>query len=119
MTNYRERIEQAVSVLLARGFKLVSTREWPAHFGDTEIVIAADATKLRFVSDRGQIFVDVARSDSPGWFDLSEVLTATGQRSAPGPWPTPDKAVVEFQEHESAVSQLLADDVRRARLKAR
>jgi hypothetical protein len=88
MALYREQIERAIGPLLNHGFKVVGVLETPKAFGNTELVLASDRLKLRFISDRGQTFVDVARSDAPGWYDLSEVLVALGLRSAAGPWDT-------------------------------
>jgi len=119
MAVYRDQIEHAIAPLLGLGFTVVGVLEAPKAFGNTELVLASSALKLRFISDRGETFVDVARTDAPGWYDLSEVLAASGQRPAAGPWDTPDLAVAEFQKNEAVVGQLLADDARRARLNVR
>jgi hypothetical protein len=77
MAVYRDQMEHAIAPLIGRGFTVVGVLEAPKAFGNTELVLASKDLKLRFISDRGQTFVDVARTEAPGWYDLSEV-----QRSA-------------------------------------
>ncbi len=119
MVGYRERIERAIAPLLSRGFAITSALETPENFGNTEILLASSAIKLRFISDRGQIFADVARPSSIGWYDLSELLTTLGLRSGAGPWDVAETAVQEFETNEALIDQMLADPVRLSSLRSR
>jgi hypothetical protein len=45
------------------------------------VVIESPLVRLRFISDRGQYFVDVApMARAGGWYDLAELLKAAGVR---------------------------------------
>jgi hypothetical protein len=119
VATYLELIERAIAPLLARGFTLVRALEVPKNFGNAQIQLASDVFKLRIMSDRGQTFMDVGASDSHDWYDLSDVLTAAGQRSVAGPWNDAAAAVAAFQQHEAVIGQVLTDNARRSRLRAR
>ena|SRR5579871_3521203 len=53
---YKEQVERAIAPLVSCGYKITSVREVP-DFGNVELVIASTTLALRFISDRGQIFV--------------------------------------------------------------
>lgn len=110
MAIYHDRIEAAIKPLLARGFRVTESTETPQSFGDTRVVVTSDRLWLRFTSDRGQLFVDVA---APllvdGWFDLSELLELEGLRAAAGPWESAKAAVDELEEHEVLIERRIGD----------
>jgi hypothetical protein len=85
-------------------------KEATHSFGDVRIVLASERFSLRFTSDRGQLFVDVAPPRSVDlWYDLSEVLKAAGMRSVAGPYESAEAAVDEVETHEALIIGRFAD----------
>lgn len=110
MAMYRERLEAALKPLLCRGFAVTELKEVQQNFGDTRIVLASDRLQLRFTSDRGQLFVDIAPPQSEnGWYDLSEFLKIAGLRSTAGPWESAQVAIDEIEKHESLITSGVGD----------
>ena len=55
-------------------FRIVDERYEPKFFGDSYVTLVSRAFNLRFVRDRGQIFLEVAsHSDSGIWWPLEHV----------------------------------------------
>lgn len=115
---FRDNIERAIQPLLARGFSIFEVREWPQH-QDLIVELKSSDLLLRFISERGQQFLDVAVVGKPGWYSLSELLAAAGLRSLDRPFDTAEVAANDFEQNERAVRDFLADDGRRAQLVAR
>src|SRR5262245_27207216 len=82
MTNFADNI---TSQLIAAGLSratLVSSSSDGSSFGDTEVIFKLDALLLRFVRDRGQIFLDIASSAAPAEFhQYCDVEVAMGWRT--------------------------------------
>jgi hypothetical protein len=72
---------QGLNVL---GFSVVQERADPNSFGDSLVVLESPQFLVRFVSDRGQLFCNVAsRHAWEDWWSLSDVLRiALGVRLA-------------------------------------
>jgi hypothetical protein len=73
MAIYRERIERAIEPLLNRGFAVKSVDESLKYFGNVVLVLAGPQIFVRFISDRGQQFVELATTAQPPWYSLEEL----------------------------------------------
>jgi hypothetical protein len=119
MPTYLQVIEAAIRPLLDGGWYVVEDRYEPQHFGNGRIVLCTERLplRLRFTSDRGQLFVEVARG--PGWYALDEILALAGESVTPGPWSSAADATSAFIRSEEMLFTRLADAPFVARLVAR
>jgi len=91
------RLRAAVDLMLDThpgfGFRVVQ-HERSASFGNEEIVIQSERLRLRFVRDRGTVFVDFGSNSEPqAWFD-SDVVIAFLELSREGGFHSRDPSEV-------------------------
>lgn len=69
----------AFSFVVAKGFLPSASDDSPQAFGNAVLVMGGARCSLRFMRDRGQVFVD-AGSDAAGWHGLEYVLEFVDKR---------------------------------------
>ncbi len=80
-----------------------------ASFGDSLAVLASDNFRIRFIRDRGQIFIDIGSVVKPDeWFDLSLVKALIEGNLADGAEAIQDLAVF-LRNNYSAVKDLFEE----------
>jgi hypothetical protein len=108
MGTYRVQIEAATKPLIEAGWTVENLREVLEAFGDTELILAQGGIKVRFLSDRGQYFADVAKMQgASGWYDLKDVVRVAGQEVEAGPFANPREAVELLTRSLESVQALL------------
>jgi hypothetical protein len=112
---YRDEIESATRLLLSEGWSIEKVSEREDVFGNTELVLARNDIRVRFVSDRGQYLVD-AKERAGRWYDIKNLLSASGVEIPGGPFAHPRDAVTLIQNWLAKIEETLADPERLERI---
>jgi hypothetical protein len=65
------------------GFRVIHQEEYPEHQGNALVVLESNTCRVRFTTERGQVFMDLGPRDAPTrwrdttpnvWFDLMTVI---------------------------------------------
>jgi hypothetical protein len=112
----RERVDEAFGIFLSRtGFRSTSYTVSQIYFGNSILKFKSNDISLRFVTDRGGFYVDVAHASSADtWLPLSFLLEMKGYpRDALAGKADPEIASTLEREYAEIVKLLSEDNIDR------
>jgi len=101
----QEAVERAIAPLNDAGFRLLRSADWP----EAEVLVAsAELTFRLFLTRDGQVLARVSDARGRRWFDLADVLRATGRTEATERWEALSDAVRALRDNVEAIATGLA-----------
>lgn len=95
--------------LLKRGFEHVGTDIDVHAFGNTLVLLQKGPTRIRFVRDRLQWFLQVGAPGGDEWFDIAVWCAAVDGQLPPTAVLSPEEEAVALRERVDAIEGLCSD----------
>ena len=101
------------------GFQLIHSESNPRSFGDSLVVFQSGSMLVRFILERGGLFLELAPSGSNEWWDLTLLCGNSANTYPPS---TPKESQLDdlealFRQNFSQLDRALGPDLAETRLK--